>query len=62
MADNKAGNYLQEVSKEMSKVHWPKQKELTSNTILTLVASFILAMFIYLADQGISRVLQLLYG
>lgn len=62
MADNKATGYLQEVSKEMSKVHWPKRKELISNTSLTLIASFILAMFIYVADQGISTVLQFLYG
>ena len=62
MADKKAGNYLQEVSKEMSKVHWPKQKELVSNTSLTLIASFILALFIFVADKGISQILQLLYG
>ena len=62
MADNKATGYLQEVSKEMSKVHWPKRKELISNTSLTLIASFILAMFIFVADKGISRVLQFLYG
>ena len=62
MADNKATGYIQEVSKEMSKVHWPKRKELISNTSLTLVASFILAMFIFVADKGISRVLQFLYG
>ena len=62
MADNKTTGYIQEVSKEMSKVHWPKRKELISNTSLTLVASFILAMFIYVADQGISRALTFLYG
>ncbi len=62
MAENKTGSYLQEVSKEMSKVHWPKRKELVSNTTLTLIASFILALFIYVADQGISQALQFLYG
>ena len=62
MADNKATGYLQEVSKEMSKVHWPKRKELISNTSLTLIASFILALFIFVADKGISRILQFLYG
>lgn len=61
MAENKATGYLQEVSKEMSKVHWPKRKELISNTSLTLIASFILALFIYAADQGISTILQALY-
>lgn len=58
---HKATGYLQEVVKEMNKVHWPKRKELISNTVLTLVASFILALFIFAADKGISQVLQFLY-
>lgn len=62
MADNKGTSYLQEVTKEMNKVHWPKRKELISNTTLTLIASFIIAMFIYVADQGISSALRFLYG
>jgi preprotein translocase subunit SecE len=62
MADTKGTSYVQEVVKEMNKVHWPKRKELISNTTLTLIASFILAMFIYLADKGISQVLQIIYS
>jgi len=62
MAENKATGYLQEVMKEMNKVHWPKRKELISNTSLTLVSSLILALFIYAADQGISSILKFLYG
>jgi preprotein translocase subunit SecE len=58
---SKATNYLQEVSKEMKKVHWPDRKELVSNTVLTLVAALILAAFIYVADQGISNALEFLY-
>jgi len=57
----KATNYLTEVSKEMKKVHWPARPELISNTILTLVAGLMLALFIYVADQGISSVLEALY-
>ncbi len=55
-------NYLQDVSKEMKKVHWPKQKELVSNTVLTLISSLALALFIFGADKGISSVLTFLYG
>ena len=53
--------YLQDVQKEMRKVNWPKQKELVSNTVLTLVASLILALFIFGADQVISGVLEFIY-
>ncbi len=60
--DGKALGYVGEVRKEMRKVNWPKQSELMSNTTLTLVASLILASFIFLADQIISRALALIYG
>ena len=58
----KALGYVGEVRKEMRKVNWPKQNELVSNTTLTLVASFIVALFIFGADQVISRALALVYG
>ena len=58
----KAVGYVGEVRKEMRKVNWPKQNELLSNTTLTLIASLILALFIFGADQVISRLLALVYG
>jgi preprotein translocase subunit SecE len=58
---NKASTYLQEVRKEMEKVNWPKRRELMNNTILTLVASLILALFIFFSDRIISFILDLLY-
>ena len=58
----KAVGYVGEVRKEMRKVNWPKQSELMSNTTLTLVSSLILAIFIFFADQVISRALALIYG
>ncbi len=59
---DKAGNYLTEVQKEMRKVSWPKRSELINNTILTLVASLVLSLLIFGADQIISRLLGLIYG
>ena len=56
------GNYLVEVRKEMRKVNWPKRQELIANTTLTLVATLILSLFIFGADQLISRLLTLIYG
>jgi len=56
------GNYLVEVRKEMRKVNWPKRQELISNTILTLVASLAVSLFIFFADQIISKLLTLIYG
>ena len=56
------GNYIVEVRKEMRKVNWPKRKELISNTVLTLVASLAISIFIFGADQVISQVLRFIYG
>lgn len=58
----KLGGYLVEVRKEMRKVNWPKRQELISNTVLTLVASLALSLFIFGADQGISWILARVYG
>jgi len=57
----KAFSYVGEVQKEMKKVNWPKRKELVSNTVLTLVAAMVLAMFIFASDQMITQVLNLIY-
>ncbi|MDQ7041432.1 MAG: preprotein translocase subunit SecE [Rhodothermus sp.] len=54
--------YLQEVLREMQKVSWPSRQELINNTILTLVASGVLALFIFLADRVIATVLEFIYS
>ena len=52
--------YLDDVNKEMRKVSWPSQKQLIDNTAVTLVGTLIISLFIYFADQIISRALQIL--
>ena len=58
---NKITAYIDEVITEMRKVNWPKRKELVSNTVITLLASFALALFIFGADRVISFILDLIY-
>lgn len=58
----KAGGYIVEVRKEMRKVNWPSRTELLNNTVLTLVASIVLALLIFFADQAISWLLAQIYG
>lgn len=53
--------YLQNVVAEMEKVSWPSRDELISSTLVTIVATAIIAGFIFLADQVISRTLEILY-
>lgn len=61
-SSGKQGSYLAEVQREMRKVSWPKRTELVNNTIITLVASGLLALFIFGIDRVISLLLQLVYG
>ena len=56
------GNYIVEVRKEMRKVNWPKRQELLSNTVLTLLSSLAISIFIFGADQVISQILTIIYG
>ena len=55
-------NYLEEVGKEMRKVTWPSQKELISNTVVTIIATIVISLFIFSADRLISTVLKVIYG
>lgn len=58
---NKITSYLNDVVKEMRKVNWPSQKEVMSNTGITLVATVIISAFVYGVDQIISTVLEIIY-
>ncbi|GIV61519.1 MAG: protein translocase subunit SecE [Rhodothermaceae bacterium] len=58
---NKIKTYLEEVVKEMRKVSWPSQRELINNTIITLVATMAISLFIFLVDRVVSQVLEIIY-
>ncbi len=58
----KIQSYYQDVMTEMRKTSWPKRRELASHTLVTLVASVAVALFIFGADQAISAVLDLIYS
>ncbi len=53
--------YLEEVSKEMRKVSWPSRKELTSNTLITILATVVISILIFVTDRTISTVLEVIY-
>ena len=59
---NKITSYLEEVGKEMRKVSWPARSELISNTLVTILATVVISLFIFLADRVISVVLEVVYG
>ncbi|MEO0080840.1 MAG: preprotein translocase subunit SecE [candidate division WOR-3 bacterium] len=52
-------NYLIEVVAEMKKVSWVKRKELFTTTVVVIVFSALLAVFIGIFDLIFSRLLHL---
>ncbi|MFB3132191.1 MAG: preprotein translocase subunit SecE [Rhodothermales bacterium] len=54
--------YIEEVLVEMKKVNWPKRKELASSSVITLMATVALSLFIFGADRVITQVLDIIYS
>lgn len=54
--------YIEEATDELlNKVSWPTWKELQSSSIIVLVASFIVALVIYLMDFSFGQILGFIY-
>ena len=56
----KIGKFLGQVKTELKKVAWPSREELISSTIVVLVSTLILAVFIGICDLVLSRVINFL--
>ncbi len=52
--------YLKDVRSEMMKVSWPTRNELLNATMLVIVLSLMMAVFVYACDQVINRIVGLL--
>ncbi|MGA9363013.1 MAG: preprotein translocase subunit SecE [Bacteroidota bacterium] len=50
--------FFTDVIREMSKVTWPKREELRDSTVIVLVVCLIIAVFIYLVDTVVAKVLS----
>jgi preprotein translocase subunit SecE len=52
--------FLKEVKNELKKVTWPGRKEVINSTIVVLIATAILTIFLYLVDVGLSRLVGII--
>jgi preprotein translocase subunit SecE len=53
--------FLKEVKEELKKVNWSKREELTEATILVIIVSGILTLYIAFIDLGLSKMIQFLF-
>jgi preprotein translocase subunit SecE len=52
------GQFIRDVRAEMRRVSWPSAKEVKNTTIITLVAVIFFATYLFVVDQGLSRLIN----
>ena len=58
----KIQKFLKEVVAELRKVTWPSKDELIGSTIVTIVVSTIVAIFIGIVDRILTVAIQTIFG
>jgi preprotein translocase subunit SecE len=53
--------YLKDVRGELTKVSWPTREELRDSTVVVIVTVLLVATFIGIVDQGLNRVVALVF-
>ena len=54
--------FFSETRSEMKKVTFPSRAEVTSTTIVVIVASIVFALFLWVSDMAIIKIYQLIMG
>jgi len=47
--------FFKEVKNELKKVTWPGRKEVINSTVVVLIATAALTLFLYVVDVGLSK-------
>ena len=53
--------YMKDVRAELTKVSWPTREELRDSTVVVIVTVLLVATFIGIVDQGLNRVVALIF-
>ena len=59
---NKIINYFKSISVELKKVSWLTKEQLINSTIIVGVFSFIIALFLFILDFGLTQVIRLIFN
>jgi preprotein translocase subunit SecE len=57
---NQSVSFVQEAWIELSKVHYPSPKETLQATIVVVILSFVMALWLGLIDLGATRVVRMI--
>ena len=58
----KVKKYLKETVAELRKMSWPTRQELTGSTIVVVVVSLIVAVFIGIVDRILVQIVKTIFG
>ena len=59
---NRVIQYLKDVRAEVAKVNWPTQKDVKAATILVIVLSIVMALYVFACDQALQAVIRMALG
>jgi preprotein translocase subunit SecE len=54
----RATNFLNEVWSELKKVHWPTRKETYAATVVVVIITLLVAVFLGLVDYAVSHLVR----
>jgi len=54
--------FVQQVRREIARVTWPSRRETTISTIMVFIFVVIAAMFFFLVDQALAKLVSLVLG
>ncbi len=60
-AFTKITGFINEVKTELGKVSWSTRHELTGSTSVVIVFTAILALFIFIVDSALAKVLSIIF-
>ena len=58
----KINNYFKSISSEMKKVSWMTREQIINSTIIVGVFSFIISIFLFVLDFGLSELVKILFN
>tara|TARA_Y100000748_G_scaffold273610_1_gene248219 strand:+ start:323 stop:517 length:195 start_codon:yes stop_codon:yes gene_type:complete len=59
---NKIINYFKSINVEMKKVSWLTKQQLVNSTVIVLVFAFIISIFLFILDFGLSEVVKIIFN
>jgi preprotein translocase subunit SecE len=59
---NKLVQFLKDVRFELTKVAWPSRRELLGSTVIVVIMSLIVSLFIGVVDLGLSNLVSFIFS